>query len=100
MDDGDFDRVAVENGEAAPEKDSKPVRLESELGGDFSLGLKIEDEDSPGADERGGRDREEGDLTKGEGEEGVCLPEENMFWPLTEAKGELVEAYAMNPPYR
>jgi hypothetical protein len=92
MDDGDFDRDAVANGDAAPEKDSKPVRLESELGAGVSFGLKIEVEDSSCVAEI--RGDEGGDLDEG----GVCFLDENIFCPLTEANGELVEAYARNPP--
>jgi len=96
---GDMDRATEANGDAEPEKASKPVRFIA-VGADVGRSLM----GGPKAGIVGKRDIWElmGD-GDGDGDgpfendEGF-RPPPNIFWPLTEANGEAVDAYAMNPP--
>jgi hypothetical protein len=93
---GDLARVAEAKGDAELEKASKPVRF-------VAVGANVDE--SPEPDARAGtvgkRDSWAGDgggdgdgpLENDEGLE--LLPK--ILWPLTEANGELVDAYAMKP---
>lgn len=82
---GDFDRAAETKGDEVDAKASNPERFVAE-----------DEEDSPGAENLGSGGT--GVWLTGEGE-GVKddLLDENIFWPLTAAKGELVDAYAIKP---
>lgn len=75
---GDLERVAVRNGDDDDAKASNPERF---------AGV-VEDVDVSGTRGDGGVDVPRG--VWGLGDEG--LDEANMFWPFTDAKGELVEA--------
>lgn len=83
---GDFDRAAEEKGDDVDAKASNPDRFVAEA-----------EEDSPEEDksDRGGT----GVWFMGKGGGGDDLLDENIFWPFTAAKGELVDAYAMKPLY-
>ena len=91
LNDGDFDRIAEANGEAELTKASKPVRFV----GVASVGLLIDEDDSPFAEVK-----QEGDgklVRNSGGDCGVLLVAEKIFAPLTLAKGDLEDAYAMKP---
>jgi len=81
---GDFDRAAEEKGDDVDVKASNPERFVAEA-----------EEDSPEEDksDRGGT----GVWLMGKGADGDDLLDENIFWPLTAAKGELEDAYAIKP---
>jgi hypothetical protein len=92
-------RAKEAKGETEPEKASNPVRL---------VAVGVEAEGSPSAcdgvakgDANGNFAVEgDGEVVEGPLESDASLgPLPKMFWPLTEAKGELVDAYAMNPPF-
>lgn len=83
---GDLARAADAKGEVEPAKASKPLRL---------VAVDAEDDESPrtGVDallkeEVNAAGEGDGDLENIE----VLGPPPKMFWPFTEAKGELVEA--------
>jgi hypothetical protein len=82
---GDFDRAAEEKGDEVDAKASNPERFVAEV------------EDSP-EEEVGKGGTGVWFMGKGEGD-GDDLLDENIFWPLTAAKGELVDAYAIKPLY-
>lgn len=83
---GDFDRAAEEKGDDGDAKASNPERFVAEAEED-----PLEEDKS----DRGGT----GVWLMGKGGEGDDLLDENIFWPLTAAKGELVDAYAIKPLY-
>ena len=96
---GVLDRATEAKGDMVPEKASKPVRF-------VAVGANVDElsKGEPRAGRVGKRDSWElaGD-GEGDGdgpfenEEGLeLLPK--IFWPFTEANGELVDAYAMKPP--
>jgi hypothetical protein len=87
---GDFGRVAEANGELEPMNDAKPVTLVVASVGFVSETLSTGADELPAADERA----DSGDEADGkDGEVGdALLNVENMFWPLTDANGELDEA--------
>lgn len=98
---GDLARATEAKGETEPEKASNPVRLVA-VGAECDGSPRVCNEVAQGDDSgnfivegEGGREDVEGTLESDASLE--LLPK--IFCPLTEAKGELVDAYAMKPPF-
>jgi hypothetical protein len=84
---GDFDRAAEAKGDELDAKASNPERFVAEA-----------KEDSPEEENLGKGGTGVWLMGTGEGDRDL-LDDENIFWPLTAAKGELVDAYAIKPLY-
>ena len=96
---GDFGRLAaVANGDEDDAKASKPERLSPLVWGVGELGVIPGREDAASLVGAGLTDMGVAVLVEAVGPACVHVLDAKRLGPLTEAKGELVEAYDMNPP--
>jgi hypothetical protein len=83
LDTGDLERDAATNGEEDKANASNPVRFAA---------VDPNEDGSPRPDENGEKGEVAGGLAENGGGDVAGLLEEKMFWPLTEANGELEDA--------